>query len=128
MHLRIPLFVSVFRRTRRFDKRAVNNRTLAEKKVATRKLLLEYLKNLLISTVLLKKTAKTQNRRFIGTFGIHCQPYKAAIGKKIVKCLLAHRVAQVIDKLKEMDSDHDLKRIWLLSAFADAVIRTDQSF
>ena len=51
MHFRIALFVGVFRRTRRFNKRAVNNRALAEEQASVSKLLLEQIKDLFVQAV-----------------------------------------------------------------------------
>ena len=68
MHFRIAFFVGVFRRTRRFNKRAVNNRALAEQKPPGGKLLLEQIKDLFVRTVFLKEMTEAQNRSLIGTF------------------------------------------------------------
>ena len=68
MHFRISLFVSVFRRTRRFNKRAVNNRALAEEKTPGGELLLEQIKDLFVQTVFLKEMTETQDRGLIRAF------------------------------------------------------------
>ena len=68
IHFRIAFFVGVFRRTRRFNKRAVNNRALAEQKPPGGKLLLEQIKDLFVRTVFLKEMTEAQNRSLIGTF------------------------------------------------------------
>lgn len=67
-HLRISLFVSVFRRTRRFNERAVNYRAFAEEKTSGGKLLLEQFKDLFIQAVFLKEMSETQYRSFVRTF------------------------------------------------------------
>ncbi len=68
MHFRISRFVSVSRRTRRFNERAVNYCAFAEEETSVGKLLLEQFKNLFIQTVFLKEMAKTQDRSFVRTF------------------------------------------------------------
>ena len=68
VHFRIGLFISVFRRTRRFNKGAVHNRALAEEKTSVGKLPLKKIKDLLAQTVFLKKAAETQDRTLIRTF------------------------------------------------------------
>ena len=68
MHFRIALFVGVFRRTRRFNKRAVNIRALAEEQTSISKLLLEQIKDLFVQAVFLREMTEAQNRSLIGTF------------------------------------------------------------
>ena len=68
MHFRIALFVGVFRRTRRFNKRAVSYRAFTEEKTSVGELLLGQFKDLLIQAVFLKKMAETQDRSLIRTF------------------------------------------------------------
>ena len=68
MHFRIALFVGVFRRTRRLNKRAVNNRALAEEQASVSKLLLEQIKDLFVQAVFLKEMTEAQNGSLIGTF------------------------------------------------------------
>lgn len=58
-HFRISLFVSVFRRTRRFNKRAVGYRTPDEKKTSVGKILFIQFIDLFIQNVFLKKMAET---------------------------------------------------------------------
>ena len=68
VHFRVTLFVSVFRRTRRFYKRAVNYRSFAEEKTSVGELLFEQFKDPLVQAVFLKQMPETQDCSLIRTF------------------------------------------------------------
>ena len=127
MHLRVPCAAPVLRRRRRVDDARVNDRPRAQPMAARRQVRIDLLEQTLAQAVLLQQMPEVQDGGLVGQRLRQPQPHETPHRLHLVEKVLHPRVAQVVEQLHAVNTQHHRQRVRAPTAPRLRIERLDPS-